>query len=178
MRFARGFVHLPTFAIVGFQEADESHECDLFVAVDVVGVCLGLIDSAIGENAHSSWLINNIKIATINPLTLRFKNPAHEKFLHRCPTMADQLQSGDHDLPEPVKTHLRQQWAHREDLSIKTFKSIGFTTAEIAELPKFQLLRHKQRLANQEKAEADLANKKATIAAARLAKNIQSKGAK
>jgi hypothetical protein len=177
MRFARGFVHLPSLKVIGFQEADEVHEFDRVMEADVVGVCFGVVDASIAENMHAGWLIENVEVATRDPLTLRFKNPNHEQFLHRCPTMADALQSGDHDLPEPVKAHLRKRWMHRDDISAKAFRSLGMSIKEIAALPRFARAKFQAAQAAQEKVRADqqaaLANQAAENSQARVFRNLE-----
>ncbi len=176
MKFIRVYIHVPTQSVCACHESDGPHTVDLLVGEDIFPVCLGAVDPDIspGVSPHS-FLMTALEVVPGAPPTLRFKNPAHEQFLHRCPTMADALQSGDHDLPEPVKAHLRGRWAHRDGVPLKAFRNIGFTYAEIRALPKFQLLQHRQQAAIADKKQAELDSKKAEASQARVARTLEKK---
>lgn len=179
MKFVRLYIHLPTESLLCCHDQDFPHSVEMFRGPDIYAICFGAIESALcpDESVHQ-FLMSALEVVPGSPLKVRFKNPAHEQFLHRCPTMADALQSGDHDLPEPVKAHLRGRWAHRDDLPLKAFRNIGFTYAEIRALAKFQLLQHRQRESIERQKQGDIEAKKASAADARLARTLEKKRVK
>lgn len=170
MKFVRVYIDKLSRSIVGVHEADDPHEVELLSGENVVSVCFGLVDPKLchGVPIHQ-FLMSELEILPGPTLHVQLKNLAQDEFLHPCACTTTALQSGEHALPEPVQSHLRSRWAHRDDLSAKAFRSIGFTATEIRNLPKFQLLRHQQHLANLEKHHAAARDKKSEAQATRLA---------
>lgn len=80
--------------------------------------------------------------------------PGHEPDVyHYCPTGMDAIKAhlaerGEHGLHPEVMAALKAQLCHRDDIDAKTCRHMGMSYAEIRALPKFERLKHEQRMRN------------------------------
>lgn len=80
--------------------------------------------------------------------------PGHEPDVHHyCPTGMDAIKAhlaerGEHGLHPEVMAALKAQLLHRDDIDAKTCRHMGLSYTEIRALPKFERLKHEQRLRN------------------------------
>jgi hypothetical protein len=142
MRFVRLYIDVGTGEIIGCAEQDEPFGSDVIVADRVRGVCLGIADPLLWREDSSAveWARKNLQASPAGEIIV---SATVQPAIHRCSTFEADFVEHAAALPERVKTHLRDRWRSREDLSLKHFRAIGFSALEIKQLPKFAALLEK-----------------------------------